>query len=45
VEQLRDALRLDRALPGLHSDLAFALQRLGRTEEARMHAIEASRGR
>ena len=33
------------ALPGLHHDLAFALQRLGRTDEARSHALEANRER
>jgi protein O-mannosyl-transferase len=45
VQQFRTALRLNPVLPGLHQDLAFALQRLGRIEEARFHAIEASRGR
>jgi tetratricopeptide (TPR) repeat protein len=43
VGQLYEALRLNPELPGLHRDLAFALERLGRTEEARYHAAEASR--
>jgi tetratricopeptide (TPR) repeat protein len=43
VEQWRAAVELDPALPGLHRDLAFALQRLGRTDEARRHAAEAAR--
>jgi len=33
--QLREALRLNPGLPGLRRDLAVALQRLGRTDEAR----------
>lgn len=45
LQQFRDALRLDPALPGLHRDLAVALQQLGRIDEARMHALEASRAR
>jgi protein O-mannosyl-transferase len=45
VQRFREALRLDPALPGLHGDLAFALQRLGRTDEARRHALEAGRER
>lgn len=45
VQQFRAALRLNPRLPGVHQDLAFALQRLGRTEEARFHALEASGGR
>ncbi len=43
VKQLRAALPLNPALPGLHRDLAFALQRLGRADEARRHAAEAAR--
>jgi tetratricopeptide (TPR) repeat protein len=45
VEQFRAALRLDPALPGLHRDLASALQRLGRFDEARYHALEERRER
>ncbi len=45
VRQLRDALRLNPALTELHRDLAFALDRLGRTDEARRHALEATRER
>lgn len=45
LTQLREALSLDPALRGLHGDLAFVLQRLGRTEEARRHAMEANRER
>ena len=43
VKQLREALRLDPGLPGVHRDLAVALQQLGRTDEARYHANEANR--
>ena len=42
--QLEQALQLDPALPGIHDDLAFTLQRLGRTAEARQHALEATAG-
>lgn len=41
--QLQAALGLDPGLPGLHSELSLAFQRLGRLEEARFHAREASR--
>ena len=43
VKQLREALRLDPGLPGVHRDLAVALQQLGWTDEARYHANEANR--
>ncbi len=41
LTHFRAALGLDAALPGVHADLAAALQRLGRTDEARAHAREA----
>lgn len=45
VQQFRAALQLEPALPGVHRDLALALQQLGRLDEARTHALEASRER
>jgi Flp pilus assembly protein TadD len=45
VQLFREALRLDPELPGLHRDLAIALRRLGRLDEAQYHAIEADRRR
>lgn len=43
LSHFRTALELEPERPGLHRDLATTLQRLGRTEEARAHALEASR--
>jgi tetratricopeptide (TPR) repeat protein len=43
LSHFRTALALEPARPGLHRDLATTLQRLGRTDEARAHALEASR--
>jgi Flp pilus assembly protein TadD len=45
VQQLHEAFRRDPTLPGLHRDLAFVLQRLGRLSEADYHAREAAAGR
>jgi Flp pilus assembly protein TadD len=43
VELLREALRLDPDLPGLHGELASLFSRLGRIPEANYHAAEAGR--
>jgi len=43
VDVLYAALRLEPELPGLHRDLAFALEKLGRFDDARYHAAEANR--